>query len=178
LRQLDELRVAAHPELARIVVGVDPKAGGAGGESETGIVVVGRDADGHGYVLADYSTDDGPTGWARQVILAAQQCQADAIVAEANQGGAMVETVLRTTEGGDAFPIILVRATRGKIARAEPVAGLYTQGRAHHVGTFAKLEDQLTTYVPGMASPDRFDALVWAFTDLFPSLTGGWLLWD
>lgn len=155
------------PTLTRIVVAVDPQAGyDPLSDSETGIVVAGRDAAGHVYVLADISRNATPNEWGGAAVEAYRDWQADRIVAEANQGGVMVEHVLQTVDA-DA-PITLVRASRGKIARAEPVAALYEQGRVHHVGAFAKLEDQLTTFVPDTAtsSPDRLDALVWAVTEM------------
>lgn len=165
---LDRTRVAVAPACERVVVGVDVKSGGDGEGGETGIVVAGR-AGTQGYTLGDYSTDGGPATWAAAVIRAYAAHQADAVVVERNQGGAMIAHVLRLTPGGTNLPIIEVWASRGKLTRAEPVANLWEQGRAHHVGAFALLEDQQRTYVPGMPSPDRMDALVWAYTELFPS---------
>jgi len=111
-----------------------------------------------------------PAEWARRVAEAAQEWNADRVVAEANQGGAMVETVLRAAD--QALPVKLVHAARGKVARAEPVAALYAAGRVRHVGVFARLEDQLCgllvggTYAGPGNSPDRADALVWAMSEL------------
>ena len=171
LASLDATRVAAAPaSLERVVVAVDVKAGGDGEGGETGIVVAGRHG-GHGYTLGDYSTDGGPATWARAVIRAYALHQADAVVVEKNQGGAMIAHVLRLTPGGASLPITEVWASRGKVTRAEPIANLWEQGRAHHVGAFPQLEDQQRTYVPGETSPDRMDALVWAYTDLFPNET-------
>jgi len=162
--QLGGLRVRqAHlPDFIRIVVGVDP----SGGVAETGIVVVGLGADRHGYVLDDCSTGGSPNQWGLAVVDAYDKYQADRIVAEVNQGGAMVESTIRTVE--PAASLRTVRASKGKIARAEPVAALYEQGRAHHVGAFPALEDQMCGWeaASGQPSPDRLDALVWAFTDL------------
>lgn len=169
LATLDAGRVSAAPPLTRVVVGVDPKSGGDGGDGETGIVVAGIGADGRGYVLADYSTDAGPAGWAAAVLRAYAAHGADRVIAESNQGGAMVEHVLRTTPGGANLPVTLVHASRGKVTRAEPIANLYEQRRVSHVGALAALETQLTTYVPGDKSPDRLDAAVWALTSLFPN---------
>lgn len=163
------------PELVRIVVGVDPSAGGADGE--TGIVGGGKDAREHGYVLADYTTSGDPAEWAPAVIRAYIELKADKIVAEKNQGGAMVEHTIRNTSveiggvtvRGANLPIELVWASRGKQTRAEPISMLWSQGRAHYVGSLPELEDQCCTWVPGEDSPDRMDAKVWMMTDLFPN---------
>lgn len=155
--------------LARVVVGVDPPAG-VGGDA-CGIVVVGLSHDGRAYVLADASVEGlGPEGWARAVAGAAATHGADRVVAEANQGGAMVESVLRAAEAG--LPVRLVHASRGKVARAEPVAALYEAGRVVHRGAFPALEDEMCGLVTGGGyvgpgrSPDRVDALVWALSEL------------
>jgi phage terminase large subunit-like protein len=157
------------PEHARVVVAVDPPAGTDG--DECGIIVAALGEDGIARVLADCSvTGAAPDVWARNVAEAAQQWGADRVVAEANQGGAMVDSVLRAAD--HALPLRLVHASRGKIARAEPVAALYAAGRVRHVGLFARLEDQLCglllggTYAGPGRSPDRADALVWAMTEL------------
>jgi phage terminase large subunit-like protein len=166
LTQLDALRVAETPPLKRIVVAVDPSANaGEEGLAETGIVVAGLGQDGCGYVIEDASLRGSPHEWATAAVEAYRRHQADRIVAEANQGGAMVEHVLRTVD--PRVPITLVHASRGKQTRAEPIAALYEQSRVRHVGTFPKLEDQMTSWVPGEASPDRMDALVWALSELF-----------
>lgn len=149
----------------RVVIGVDPKAGNGGTEAETGIVVAGIDAAGHGYVLADYSTNGSPAEWAAAVKAAYDKYHADLVVAEANQGGAMVEAVLRSASSN--LPVKMVRASRGKFTRAEPVAALYERGMIHHTEVFRELESQMATWKPGDTSPDRLDALVWAFTELF-----------
>jgi phage terminase large subunit-like protein len=168
---LEETRVAALPELARIVVAVDPPVTSGPGSDECGIVVAGCDARGHGIVLDDRSLPSvSPLAWANRTAKAYRDHGADRIVAEANQGGDLVSTVIRQVM--PEAPVKLVRASRGKFTRAEPVAALYEQGRVHHVGHFAKLEDQMCDYVPGESrkSPDRMDALVWALTELM--LTG------
>jgi phage terminase large subunit-like protein len=159
----------AVPEHARVVVAIDPPAS-AGGD-ECGIVVAALGVDGIARLLADASLGGAaPTGWARRVAEAAREWGADRVVAEANQGGAMVESVLRAAD--QALPVKLVHAARGKVARAEPVAALYAAGRVRHVGVFARLEDQLCgllaggTYAGPGRSPDRADALVWAMTEL------------
>lgn len=160
---LDNFRVNAAPELVRIVVGVDPKAS-VEADSETGIVVAGIDAAGHAYVIGDASVDDTPERWGRKAVQTYHAHNADRIVAETNQGGDMVTTVLRMVD--PYVPVRGVHASRGKATRAEPVAALYEQGRVHHVGSFAALEDQMCSWVPGDKSPDRMDALVWALTEL------------
>jgi phage terminase large subunit-like protein len=167
---IEECREAAAPAgLARIVVGVDPPASARG--DSCGIVVTGLAGDGIGHVLADASLRrPSPERWAQGVARASRAWQADRVVAEANQGGDMVASVLRAAE--IALPVKLVRASRGKAARAEPVAALYEAGRVRHAGTFPELEDELCGLIAGGAyegpgrSPDRADALVWALTEL------------
>ncbi|MFA6218950.1 MAG: terminase family protein [Erythrobacter sp.] len=153
----------------RVVVGVDPPASERG--DECGIVVCALEASGVAQVLADCSvTKASPERWARAVAAAASAWSADRVVAEANQGGAMVASVLRAAELS--LPLKLVHASRGKAARAEPVAALYEAGRVRHAGMFAKLEDQLCGLMAGGGyegpgrSPDRADALVWALSEL------------
>ncbi len=171
---LEARRVRAVPvATVRVVVGVDPPAGTATGEGgdACGIIAVARGADDFAYVLEDASVAGlSPEGWARAVADCALRHGADRVVAERNQGGAMVESVLR---GADrVMPLTLVHAARGKVARAEPVAALYEGGRAWHVGGFPELEDELCGLVVGGGyegpgrSPDRADALVWAMTAL------------
>jgi phage terminase large subunit-like protein len=155
--------------MVRILVGVDPPAG-VGGDA-CGIVVCGLGSDGIAYVLADASVAGArPDGWARSVANAAGAWRADRIVAEGNQGGAMVENVLRSA--GVMLPVRTVHARVGKAARAEPVAGLFEAGRARFAGAFPELEDELAGMTiaggyegPGR-SPDRADAMVWAMTEL------------
>jgi len=161
--------VAPPPNLSRVVVAVDPPAG-IGGD-ECGIIVVALGEDGIARVLADCSaTGAAPAQWAQRVADAAREWKADRVVAEANQGGAMVESVLRAAD--QALPIKLVHASRGKVARAEPVAALYAAGRVRHRGLFARLEDQLCGLLVGGSyagpgrSPDRADALVWGLSEL------------
>jgi predicted phage terminase large subunit-like protein len=163
------------PGMQRVVVAIDPAAKESASDdrtSETGIVVAGFGEDGRGYVLDDQSCRLSPMGWARKAIAAYDLYQADAIVAEVNQGGEMVRTVLQAERQG--LPIRTVRASRGKTTRAEPIAALYEQGRVSHVGTFPALEDQMVLFTPfgieGDGAADRVDALVWALTDLFPSI--------
>lgn len=154
------------PPLTRIVVGVDPALTGRDTSDETGIVVVGLGSDGRLYVLEDGSLRGSPTEWAAQVVKLYHAWKADRIVAEVNAGGDLVEQVIRTVDEMVSFRP--VRATRGKVTRAEPVAALYEQGRVLHAHPFLTLEKQMCTFVaqPGAKSPDRMDALVWALTDL------------
>lgn len=166
---LEQCREPEPPALERIIVGVDPPAS-AGGDA-CGIVVAGKAADGSAHVLADASVQRAsPERWARAVARAAGAWRADRVVAEANQGGAMVASVLRAAD--IALPIRLVHASRGKVARAEPVAALYEAGRVRHAGTFPALEDELCGLLSGGGyhgpgrSPDRADALVWALSEL------------
>jgi phage terminase large subunit-like protein len=161
---LDRFRVMGVPELVRVVVGVDPAVTASEEADETGIVVVGLGTDGHGYVLDDRSLRGTPDGWGREAMAAYHRHRANGIVVEVNQGGDLVRHLLSTLDRH--VPIREVRASRGKVARAEPVAALYEQGRIHHVGTFGPLEDQLCGWTPGHDSPDRLDALVWAVTEL------------
>jgi len=162
---IDGTRVREAPDLRRVVVAIDPAVTAKDDSDETGIVVAAIGVDGRGYVLADRSGRYKPDEWARVAMRAFDEFKADRIVAEGNQGGDMVAHVLRTA-WADA-PIRIVHASRGKVARAEPVAALYEQGRVSHVGAFPLLEDQLTGWSPGGPSPDRLDALVWALTELF-----------
>lgn len=148
----------------RIVVGVDPAATNTEESSETGIIVAGIDIYGAGYVLEDCSLRGTPLEWARAAVDAYDRWGADRVVAEVNNGGLMVEQTLRTVR--ENLPVTQVRASRGKMTRAEPVAALYEQSRVHHVGGFPQLEDQMTSYDGTGESPDRMDALVWALTDL------------
>jgi phage terminase large subunit-like protein len=167
---IEAARIAALPELTRVVVAIDPAVASGENADETGIVVAGTDAGGHGYVLADVSGHYPPAEWARTALMAYATRHADRIVAEVNNGGEMVEATLRTFDPAVSFRA--VHAARGKVARAEPIAALYEQGRVHHLGAFPQLEDQMCSFtndfdraVAGY-SPDRVDALVWALTEL------------
>lgn len=162
--RIDELRRLVVPDLVRIVVAIDPAITASEDSDETGIVVAGRCRDFSLWTIEDVSGRYSPDEWARKAIDAFVRWKADRLVAEANQGGDMVEDVIRQRDRD--VPIRLVHASRGKATRAEPVAALAEQGRAHHVGSHPALEDQLCTWVPGMPSPDRMDAYVWAGTDL------------
>lgn len=182
----DDIRVVGKLEhdLTRVVIGVDPqkssqgsKKGGAGAVAETkskdkskpncstGIVGAARDGRGRGYVLQDFTCDGKPDEWAREVCRAYDMLQADCIIAEANAGGDMVESVIQAID--PTKPVKLVHATRGKKVRAEPISMLYKSGRIFHYGHHPELEDQQCNWDPNTSeSPDRVDALVWAFTDL------------
>ncbi|NMC35307.1 MAG: DNA-packaging protein [Veillonellaceae bacterium] len=163
---IDAARVATVPDLQRVVVAVDPAATSSDESDETGIVVCALGVDARWYVLADRTCRMSPDGWGRRAISAFEEFRADRIVAEVNNGGEMVQHVLRTIL--PSVPVTAVHASRGKVVRAEPIAALYEQGRVSHVGTFPELEDQLCSYTgePGETSPDRMDALVWGLTEL------------
>ncbi|MEG3126098.1 DNA-packaging protein [Sphingomonas sp. GB1N7] len=173
-------------DLVRVVVAVDPPAGtisGTGGDA-CGIVCVALGHDGLGYVLEDATVKArSPEGWARAVAACAARWQADRVVAERNQGGEMVRSVLKAADA--ALPIRLVHASRGKVARAEPVTALYETKRVRHVGAgLGALEDELCglvvggAYVGASRSPDRADALVWALTELMLSKHGNAAVWQ
>lgn len=165
LQQVDESRVESAPPLIRIVVAIDPAVTANENSDETGIVVCGMSGNGHYYVLEDLSCRATPDAWARIAVDAYQRWKADRIVGETNNGGDMIEHLLRQVDRTVSYK--KVTATRGKIIRAEPVASIYEQNRGHHVGTFPDLEDQMTSYtVQADFSPDRMDAMVWAMTDL------------
>ncbi len=163
---IEGTRIMRAPELMRVVVAVDPPATSGPQADECGIVVAGIDEEGRAYVLDDRSMGGlTPLAWANRAGKAYRDHEADRIVAESNQGGEMVSTIMRQVM--PTVPLRLVRATRGKRVRAEPVAALYERGLVSHVGSFARLEDQMCDFVPGAGkSPDRLDALVWALTDL------------
>lgn len=170
---IEAARVETAPPLARIVVAIDPPASSRKGADACGIVAAGLSADGIAYVLADESLSEArPQRWGLAALSLYHRLGADALVAEINQGGEMVTTVLAEIDGS--VPVVPVRATRGKHVRAEPVCLLYAQGRVRHAGAFPALEDELCDFGPkdggfGLstgASPDRLDALVWALTHL------------
>lgn len=168
---LEKAYVKEQPEMARIVVALDPAITAKEESDETGIVVCGLGRDGKGYLLADRSGRYSPGDWARQAIKLYDEFGADRIIAEGNQGGDMVKHTIQTERKNAAVKI--VHASRGKAARAEPVAALYEQEKVKHVGAYPDLEDQLVTWEPlgGMPSPDRLDALVWGITELMIGAT-------
>ena len=171
---LEAGRLTAPPVCTRIVVAVDPPVTGHGKSDECGIVVVGAITDGppqnwRAVVLEDATvTGASPDQWARAAIAAMQRHGADRLVAEVNQGGDLVEGVIRQID--PLVPYRAVRASRNKVARAEPVSALYEQGRVAHLRGLAALEAQMCQMTAqgylGKGSPDRVDALVWALTDL------------
>jgi phage terminase large subunit-like protein len=178
---IDDNRVQDAPEdLERVLVAVDPAASSHEGSDENGIVVVGlaRDKDGYarGYILEDASLRGTPEEWAKKAIHMYRKWSADKIVAEKNQGGEMVSSVLRSVDRS--VPVKLVHASRGKVIRAEPISALYEQGRIHHVGMFDKLEDQMCEFSidnvrsASTGSPDRVDALVWGLSEVFEKIAG------
>lgn len=172
---IEGARIRDAPPLSRIVVAVDPPASAGSEADECGIIVAGRgEGSDIAYVLADRSSQgETPRQWAARAVAAYEEFGADRLVAEVNQGGAMVESVIRSVAPKVAFTS--VHASRGKAARAEPISALYEQGRVKHVGAFAELEDQMRgfgTEGPGR-SPDRVDALVWAIWSLMLAKSEG-----
>ena len=175
---LEKTRVTEIPDLYKIVVAIDPAAS----SGQTGIIVAGVARIGdelHGYVLDDVTAPEGakPDVWATAAISAFHKWDANAIIAEVNNGGDMVEGVIRMVPGGKYVPYEVVRATRGKYVRAEPVSALFEQLKGHMVGYYSDLEDQLCSWVPGDDSPDRLDAMVWAFTSLDLVYAGELVIW-
>ena len=172
LKAIDADRVSRLPGLRRVVVGVDPAVSSGDESAEWGIVCVaegpsptGQEWPPHYYVLNDLSGRYTPNDAAKWVVHAYKTYSAGRIIAEVNNGGDLVEAILRNVD--HAFAYKAVHASRGKLTRAEPIAALYEQHRVHHVGTFGMLEDQMCDYVPMTSkSPDRMDALVWAITEL------------
>lgn len=165
---IDAHRVTKHPDLTRVVVAVDPTASATG--DEAGIITAGE-RDQHYYTLADDSRQGSPHEWATAAVTAYHLHQADVIVAEKNNGGDMVEAVIKQVD--PTVNVKLVWASRGKVTRAEPVAAVAEQGRDHHVGYFPALEDELCMWQPGDPSPNRLDAKVWAITELMDSKVVG-----
>ncbi len=160
---LEKITIGHLPELDRVVVAVDPAVSAGSQSDNTGIIVVGK-KDNQGFVLADYSVKAAPLVWARRAVEAYHHFKADRIIAEANQGGDLVESMIRTVDPSIAYKS--VHATRGKLVRAEPIAALYEQGRVFHCTHLSDLEDEMCTYNGTGKSPDRLDALVWGLTHL------------
>lgn len=166
---------AAMPDMKRSVVAVDPAVSNDEGSDEHGIVSCGLGVDGEGYVWADDSMLGTPLEWAKAAVSRYHADAADLIVAEANQGGLMVEQTIRSVD--PSAKVRLVHASRGKVVRAQPAAALYEQGRVHHVGRLDALEDQMCAFTADFDrkkqgySPDRVDALVWGLAELFPAMT-------
>lgn len=172
------------PKMARILVGVDHAVSETDQSDEHGIAVCSLGEDKRGYLLADMSVRGGPAVWSRTAIAAYDRFDADAIVIERNQGGDLVRHTLQALRPN--IKIIEVVATRGKHVRAEPIAALYAMGKISHVGTFPEIEQQMmdfgTSGYQGLKSPDRAEAVIWAFSQLFPSIgktdDGGWKRWQ
>jgi predicted phage terminase large subunit-like protein len=162
---IESSRVEEHPPLMRIVVAIDPAVTSGENSDETGIVVAGVTTDQHYYILEDLSCRETPDGWARIAVDAYHRHKADRIIGETNNGGDMIELLLRQVDNTVAYR--KVTATRGKITRAEPVASLWEQGRGHLVGGYPILEDQMASFtIASNDSPDHLDAMVWACTEL------------
>lgn len=163
---IEEYRVRQAPDrLAKVVVSIDPAVTAKENSDETGIVVAAADYDGHGYILADKTGIYTPRQWARRAIACYHRFRADHIVAEVNNGGDLVAANIHAEDPN--VPVVEVRASRGKVTRAEPVAAMYERGRIHHVGQFPELEDQQVNWDPSSSeSPDRIDATVWGLYDL------------
>ena len=158
---IEKNRVVKAPELERIIVGVDPSATSTG--DEAGIITAGRAGE-EIYILSDDSLQGSPLAWASAAVTAYHKYKANLIVAESNNGGEMVANTIAQVD--PAVPVQLIHASRGKATRAEPVAAAYEQGRGHHVGSFPALEDEMCIWIPGDASPNRMDAMVWSATIL------------
>ena len=161
------------PKLTRVLVAVDPAISSETDSNETGIVVTALGEDNRGYVIEDCSCKGTPQQWAERAVAAYDLHEADAIVAEVNQGGDMVEHTIHSIRPN--IRVIKVRATRGKHVRAEPISALYALDRISHIGAFPELESQMCLFTAGgfdgEGSPDRVDAMVWGFTELFPKMT-------
>ena len=171
---IEGTRINEDRELQQIIVAIDPAVTANADSDETGIIVCGRDYNGEFYVLEDLSGRFTADKWARIAIKAFYEWEADRIVAEVNNGGDLVERLIRNID--HQVPYRAVRATRGKILRAEPIAALYEQRRVHHVGAFPELEQQMCSYTGETnTSPDRLDALVWCLTEL--SRSKGQVTW-
>jgi phage terminase large subunit-like protein len=169
---IEDARIQNAPSsLSRIVVAIDPSVTSTG--DEAGIIVAGRDSDRHGYILADATIQGSPLGWAQAAVAAFYRYEADKIIAEKNNGGEMVELVIKQVDPD--IPVTLVSASRDKHTRAEPIAAQYEQGRIHHIRNFNALEDEMCLWLPGDPSPNRMDALVWALTDLMLGSSIDWV---
>jgi phage terminase large subunit-like protein len=165
---IEESRIEVTPDMQRIVVAIDPAVTNNAQSDETGIIVAGRGVDNHFYILEDKSGVFSPDVWIKRAIELYYKFDADRIVCEVNNGGDLIEKLLRVQDVN--VPYSSVRATRGKMLRAEPISALYEQGKVHHVGYFKELEEQMCSYTPDtVKSPDRLDALVWGITSLMNS---------
>ncbi len=170
---LDNLRVQSLPlDMVRVVTAIDPAMTHGENANLTGILTAGLGTNGHAYVMRDSSLKASPEGWRDRAVTDYVELRADRIIGEVNNGGDLVESLLRSANQALAYKA--VHASRGKRTRAEPVAALYEQGKVHHVGFFPELEDQMCNFAPDARyadsdSPDRVDALVWALTELMLS---------
>lgn len=174
---IETYRKSDYPRLDRIVVGIDPSTSGKKGADEAGIVVAGLGVDKCGYVLEDLSDRLSPDAWAQRAVAAYERWSANCIIAESNQGGEMVRSVINNIN--PTIPVILIHAMVGKVARAEPVAALYERRQVYHAGVFPRLEDEMCMFVPGELkdSPNRVDALVYVLTELMVKkkfFSGAW----
>ena len=167
---IDSCRMSSKqlPDFTSVIVAIDPAVTSHENSDETGIVVVGKDSNNQYYVIDDLSGRYSPDAWGNKAISAFEEYKADRIVAEVNNGGDLVERLLRNIDSQ--IPYRSVRASRGKIARAEPVSALYEQGRVRHIKIFSELENQMCTYTgQSKPSPDRLDALVWGLSEISKS---------
>ena len=167
-------RVDKAPSLRRIVIGVDPSVTSTGKQDECGIGAAGIGFDNEYYVLKDASGLFTPAEWAKVVVGEYKNFRADKVIAEVNQGGDLVEMNIKNVDSS--VPVKKVRATRGKLVRAEPVSSLYEDGKVHHVGTFSELEGEMCSYTGTGDSPNRLDWLVWAMTELSQGGSGSSIL--
>lgn len=175
--ELDRWRIldGKTPDMQRVIVAVDPSGSGDidnQDNDEIGICVVGLGTDGNAYVIEDLTVKAGPATWGKVATTAYERHAADAVVAEVNFGGAMVAHVIKTSGRVNYKE---VRASRGKVVRAEPIASLVELGKIRLVGYFPKLEEELAGFTSGgytgEGSPNRADAMIWGLTELFPGLT-------
>lgn len=189
---LNMFRVMTAPPMARVVIAIDPSVTSKETSDEAGVIAAGRGFDKHGYLLGDYSMRATPAAWATRSVSAYVIHGADCIIGEGNNGGEMIETVIRGISqeavaedlerigedptraiSGKQVAYKMVHASRAKQTRAEPVSTRYERGTVHHVGMFPALETEFCTWVPGIGtSPNRLDAAVWAFTDLIVGGSG------
>jgi phage terminase large subunit-like protein len=160
MKLIDQARVKSAPELIRLGIAIDPSVTSNKDSDECGIMIGGMDSKGEIYITEDLSGIFSPLNWAGRAIDAYHKHRADRIVAETNNGGDLVETVIHQIDKNVAYTGVW--ASRGKVTRAEPVQAMYEQQRIHHVGSLPKLEDEMCTWIPKEGkSPNRVDALVW-----------------
>jgi predicted phage terminase large subunit-like protein len=171
---IERARVREAPELARIVVAVDPAASARPTSDFTGLAVAGKSWDGDYYVLHALGYRLAPAAWAARAVDLYDQYQADRIVAEVNNGGDMVMQNIATVPHDAGYvPVTAIHASRGKLLRADPVLSLYEQGHVHHVGMLAEAEDQMCSWPVEAEHDDIVDALVYALTDLMATQAPG-----